>query len=153
MDVTVYTAFWCPDCREAKRFLAKHQIPFKEIDIEVTPGAADEVMKQTGKRAIPQFVTSRAQFNHPAVLPDEQRHVQAAMFCPQLPGHALHGLLRSSNKKRLLAPSLWWRSAHCLVHLRNNTLSSSIDCVEEFAISRAGDTRLSQMIQRSARGR
>ena len=56
MHVTVYSSMWCPDCREAKRFLAKHNIPFTEIDIETTPGAADEVIKRTGKRAIPQFV-------------------------------------------------------------------------------------------------
>jgi mycoredoxin len=56
MEVTVYSAFWCPDCREAKRFLTQHNIPFKEVDIETTPGAADEVVKHTGKRAIPQFV-------------------------------------------------------------------------------------------------
>jgi mycoredoxin len=56
MELTVYTAFWCPDCRIAKRFLAEHGISYREIDIETTPGAADEVVKQTGKRAIPQFV-------------------------------------------------------------------------------------------------
>jgi len=56
MKVTVYTSFWCPDCREAKRFLQRHSIAFEEVDIENTPGAADEVVKQTGKRAIPQFV-------------------------------------------------------------------------------------------------
>ena len=56
MDLTVYTASWCRDCREAKRFLAQHNIPFKEIDIEATPGAADEVLRNVGKRAIPQFV-------------------------------------------------------------------------------------------------
>lgn len=56
MEVTVYSAFWCPDCRVAKRFLQQRNIPFKDIDIETTPGAADEVVKQTGKRAIPQFV-------------------------------------------------------------------------------------------------
>jgi len=56
MQVTVYSAFWCPDCREAKRFLDKHNIPYKNIDIETTPGAAEEVLKHTGKRAIPQFV-------------------------------------------------------------------------------------------------
>lgn len=56
MNILVYSAFWCPDCREAKRFLQKHNIPFTEIDIEKTPGAADEVVKHTGKRAIPQFV-------------------------------------------------------------------------------------------------
>lgn len=56
MDVTIYSAFWCPDCREAKRFLKKHDIPFTEIDIETTPGAAEEVIAKTGKRAIPQLV-------------------------------------------------------------------------------------------------
>lgn len=56
MDLTLYSASWCRDCREAKRFLAKHNIPYKEIDIENTPGAADEVMRNVGKRAIPQFV-------------------------------------------------------------------------------------------------
>ncbi len=56
MELLVYTADWCRDCREAKRFLNKHAIAFKEIDIERTPGAADEVIAHTGKRAIPQFV-------------------------------------------------------------------------------------------------
>ncbi len=56
MDVLVYSARWCPDCRTAKRFLEKHGIPFQEIDIQATPGAAQEVIRRTGKRAIPQFV-------------------------------------------------------------------------------------------------
>ncbi len=56
MDLTLYSASWCRDCREAKRFLAKHSIPFHEIDIENTPGAADKVIANVGKRAIPQFV-------------------------------------------------------------------------------------------------
>ena len=56
MQLTIYTAFWCPDCRTAKRFLDQHKIPYTEIDIETTPGAADEVVRHTGKRAIPQFV-------------------------------------------------------------------------------------------------
>jgi mycoredoxin len=56
MQITLYTAFWCPDCRIAKRFLDKHQIPYEEIDIETTPGAAQEVIRRTGRRAIPQLV-------------------------------------------------------------------------------------------------
>jgi glutaredoxin len=56
MQLTVYSAFWCPDCRVAKRFLQQHNIPFTDVDIETTPGAAEEVIKHTGKRAIPQFV-------------------------------------------------------------------------------------------------
>ena len=56
MDVKVYSAAWCRDCREAKRFLDRHQIPYTEIDIEHTPGAAEIVLANVGKRAIPQFV-------------------------------------------------------------------------------------------------
>lgn len=56
MQLLVYSAPWCHDCREAKRFLDKHSIPYKEIDIEATPGAANDVIQNTGKRAIPQFV-------------------------------------------------------------------------------------------------
>jgi glutaredoxin len=56
MDLKVYSASWCRDCREAKRFLTTHNIPFQEIDIERVPGAADEVIDNVGKRAIPQFV-------------------------------------------------------------------------------------------------
>jgi mycoredoxin len=56
MKLLVYSAPWCCDCREAKRFLDRHEIPYQEVDIEVTPGAADEVIRNTGKRGIPQFV-------------------------------------------------------------------------------------------------
>ncbi len=56
MDLLVYSANWCPDCRTAKRFLEKHDIPYTEINIQVTPGAAEEVIRHTGKRAVPQFV-------------------------------------------------------------------------------------------------
>jgi mycoredoxin len=56
MELLVYSANWCRDCREAKRFLSDHSIPYTEINIETTPGAADAVMQHTGKRAIPQFV-------------------------------------------------------------------------------------------------
>jgi glutaredoxin len=56
MGLLVYSASWCRDCREAKRFLNQHNIPFTEIDIEATPGAAETVIENVGKRAIPQFV-------------------------------------------------------------------------------------------------
>jgi glutaredoxin len=56
MDVVVYSSTWCRDCREAKRFLQSNGIAYSEIDIETTPGAADEVLRRVGKYAIPQFV-------------------------------------------------------------------------------------------------
>lgn len=56
MELIVYSAAWCRDCREAKRFLDSRNIPYQEIDIENTPGAAEQVVHHAGKRAIPQFV-------------------------------------------------------------------------------------------------
>ena len=58
MKVLVYSASWCRDCREAKRFLEKHSISYTEIDIESNPEAADAVVRNVGKRAIPQFVVN-----------------------------------------------------------------------------------------------
>jgi len=56
MDLIVYSASWCPDCRVAKKFLDKHKIAYREVNIETTPGAAEELIRNVGKRAIPQFV-------------------------------------------------------------------------------------------------
>jgi mycoredoxin len=50
MELLVYSAEWCRDCREAKRFLAKHAIPYTEVNIETTPGAADALIAATGKK-------------------------------------------------------------------------------------------------------
>ena len=56
MELFLYTAQWCRDCREAKKFLVKHNLPYIEVDIEKVPGAADLLVKNVGKKAIPQFV-------------------------------------------------------------------------------------------------
>lgn len=45
----------CPVPRSAGS-TAKHNILYREIDIKHTPGAAQEIIMRTGKRAIPQFV-------------------------------------------------------------------------------------------------
>jgi glutaredoxin len=56
MKLTVYTAPWCRDCYVAKRWLNQNNISYQEINIDEAPDAAAEVVRQTGKRAIPQFV-------------------------------------------------------------------------------------------------
>lgn len=56
MKLLIYTSTWCGDCRVAKRWLDRHKLAYQEINIDQTPGAAEEVVRQTGKRAIPQFV-------------------------------------------------------------------------------------------------
>jgi len=56
-SVTVYGAYWCPDCRRAKQFLGEHQIPYAWIDIEQDPEAERFVVeKNAGKRIIPTIV-------------------------------------------------------------------------------------------------
>ena len=35
-EITVYGAYWCPDCRTSKQFLGEHQIPYNWIDIDNT---------------------------------------------------------------------------------------------------------------------
>jgi mycoredoxin len=56
MQVLIYSAPWCRDCRETKRYLDAHQIAYTEIDIEADPSAAEELLHRVGKRAIPQLV-------------------------------------------------------------------------------------------------
>lgn len=56
MKLTVYTAPWCRDCYVAKRWLNQNNISYQEINIDEVPDAAAEVIRRTGKRAIPQFV-------------------------------------------------------------------------------------------------
>jgi glutaredoxin len=80
MKLVVYSASWCRDCREARGFLEDFHIPYTEIDIETTPGAAREVFAHTGKFAIPQFV------------------IDGEWVQPYRPGH---GFLYSEMKLRL----------------------------------------------------
>jgi thioredoxin reductase (NADPH) len=52
--ITVYGAFWCPDCRRSKQFLGEHQIPYNWVNIEEDPAAEQYVIeKNDGKRIIP----------------------------------------------------------------------------------------------------
>src|SRR5512147_1239987 len=55
--VTVYGAYWCPDCRRAKKFLGEQFIPYKWIDIEQDKEAEQYVLQRNnGKRIIPTVV-------------------------------------------------------------------------------------------------
>ena len=55
--VTVYGAYWCPDCRRAKKFLGEQFVPYRWIDIEQDKSAEEYVLKRNnGKRIIPTIV-------------------------------------------------------------------------------------------------
>lgn len=53
-QITVYGAFWCPDCHRSKQFLGEHQIPYRWIDIEESEeGESFVIEANAGKRRIP----------------------------------------------------------------------------------------------------
>ncbi len=56
-EITVYGAYWCPDCRRSKQFLGEHQIPYEWVDIEQDQAAERFVIERNqGKRIIPTIV-------------------------------------------------------------------------------------------------
>ena len=53
LDLQVFTATWCADCRRLETWLQQHGVPHSSVDIETVPGAAEDLEAQTGKKAIP----------------------------------------------------------------------------------------------------
>ena len=61
--LTVYGAYWCPDCRRSKKFLGENFIPFNWVDIEENKeGEAFVIAKNGGKRIIPTIVFEDGSF-------------------------------------------------------------------------------------------
>ena len=61
--ITVYGAYWCPDCRRAKKFLGEQFVPFKWVDIEQDKDGERFVLeKNNGKRIIPTIVFDDGSF-------------------------------------------------------------------------------------------
>jgi len=53
LDLQVFSAAWCPDCRRLDRWLQDNGVPHTKVDLERVPGAAERLEQETGKRAIP----------------------------------------------------------------------------------------------------
>lgn len=61
--ITVYGAYWCPDCRQAKKFLGEQLIPFNWVDIEQDKDGEQFVLQNNnGKRIIPTVVFEDGSF-------------------------------------------------------------------------------------------
>lgn len=73
----MYTTTWCGDCRNAKRFLDARGVPYQEINIEETEGAAEHVMAiNGGKRKVPTFELDGRAF---ALSPYDERRLRAEL--------------------------------------------------------------------------
>ena len=61
--ITVYGAYWCPDCRRAKKFLGEQFVQYNWVDIEQDKTGEDYVLTlNNGKRIIPTVVFEDGSF-------------------------------------------------------------------------------------------
>lgn len=57
VEITMYGAQWCGDCRRAKQFLDSHRVPFAYVDLEQDAAAAEMVRSlNDGRQRIPTLV-------------------------------------------------------------------------------------------------
>jgi len=81
-EITVYGAYWCPDCRRSKGFLGEHQIPYNWVDIEQDQeGEAYVIEKNNGKRVIPTI-----EFGDGSILVEPSNWTTGQKFEPQSSG-------------------------------------------------------------------
>ena len=53
-EITIYSTFWCGDCRRNKQLLRERGILFREINIDEHPGAEEIVLRvNAGRRKVP----------------------------------------------------------------------------------------------------
>ncbi len=62
-EITIYGAYWCPDCQRAKKFLGEQFIPYHWVDIEQDKQSEEFVVKTNhGRRIIPTIVFKDGSF-------------------------------------------------------------------------------------------
>lgn len=53
-EITIYSTFWCCDCRRVKQFLRERGVGFREINIDEEPSAKETVLRaNAGRRKVP----------------------------------------------------------------------------------------------------
>ncbi len=62
LDLQIYSASWCGDCRRLDRWLSAQGLHFPKVDIESEEGAAERLEAATGKRGIPYFLVNGERF-------------------------------------------------------------------------------------------
>lgn len=51
----MYASSWCSYCSRARTLLESKGVAFEEIDVDVVPGARDEMMARSGRTTVPQI--------------------------------------------------------------------------------------------------
>ncbi|MBM7859882.1 glutaredoxin family protein [Lentzea nigeriaca] len=54
--IVMYGAEWCGDCRRAKSWLTRNNVPFTYIDVEHDDEARDKAIELSGRKNIPVLV-------------------------------------------------------------------------------------------------
>jgi glutaredoxin 3 len=54
-QVVMYAADWCGYCARARRLLEGKGVAYEEIDVDVTPGAYEQMRARSGRTSIPQI--------------------------------------------------------------------------------------------------
>lgn len=55
--LTVYATSWCGDCHRVRSFLDRHEVEYRWVDIDETPGAEQLVLAvNRGNRSVPTLV-------------------------------------------------------------------------------------------------
>lgn len=54
VNITLYTARWCGDCRRTKQFLRERGVDYREVNIDESPEAEELVLRvNDGRRKVP----------------------------------------------------------------------------------------------------
>ena len=54
-QVLMYVTDWCPYCDRARSLLADKGVAVKEIDVDLVPGAREEMRARSGRDTVPQI--------------------------------------------------------------------------------------------------
>lgn len=53
--VLIYVTDWCPYCDRARSLLADKGVAVEEIDVDLVPGAREEMRARSGRDTVPQI--------------------------------------------------------------------------------------------------
>ena len=55
-QISLYSVTWCQNCKEAKKYFSKNNIPFIDHDVEMDVKTLDQLMEKYNSKAVPMIV-------------------------------------------------------------------------------------------------